>query len=148
MLESWLSTILIVQEILSWYLVGFIWLVQLSIYPQLDLLLRHAPEIWHQTHQRHCGLMGFFAGGPMIIQLVTCVACGYMLGDAVSWTLVGLVVITWVSTFFWSVPCHDKLGKYADPAISRQLLNSNWLRTIVWTGAAPLASWLRYSHIG
>ena len=94
MLEPWLPTILIIQEIISWYLVGFIWLVQLSIYPQLDLLLRHAPDIWHQTHQRHCGLMGFFAGGPMIVQLGTALICCYVFADAVSWTLVSLVVIT------------------------------------------------------
>ena len=147
MLEPFLPSLLIINEIVSWYLVGFIWLVQLSIYPQLHLLLQHAPDIWHGTHQRHCGLMGFFAGGPMIAQLSCSAAFIFGIGGTLSILFICLVLATWLLTFLWSVPCHNRLGKGPDTDASRQLILSNWPRTIIWTAAAPLATWLRVAHI-
>jgi hypothetical protein len=44
-----------------------------------------------------------------------------------------LVVIIWLSTFTLQVPMHRKLQSEKDQACIRQLVNSNWIRTIAWT---------------
>ena len=47
----------------------------------------------------------------------------------------GAVLQIWASTFFLSVPCHEKLARdgFTEETV-RKLIISNWMRTLVWTG--------------
>ena len=58
------------------------------------------------------------------------------------WIGIGLVAAIWLSTAFLQVPSHGKLVKAFDPAAHKWLVNSNWIRTIVWTARGALVTWM------
>ena len=39
----------------------------------------------------------------------------------------------WASTFFLQVPCHLRLSAGWDAATHRLLVQSNWIRTVLWS---------------
>ena len=49
--------------------------------------------------------------------------------------IVGMTALLgiWVSTFFLQVPCHLQLSTGWDAQTLRFLVNSNWIRTILWS---------------
>ena len=55
------------------------------------------------------------------------------------WTNCSLVVLLWGSTFLWQVPKHERLSVAFDAAVHQQLVQSNWLRTGLWTAKGLVA---------
>jgi len=53
-----------------------------------------------------------------------------------------LVIIIWASTFFLSVPQHQKLLQGFNQAAYEKLLQSNWIRTIAWTARSLVLLYL------
>jgi hypothetical protein len=55
--------------------------------------------------------------------------------------LLGLTLLAgiWASTFFLQVPCHLKLSTGWDAATHRFLVQSNWIRTVLWTARLGVA---------
>ena len=64
--------------------------------------------------------------------------------EAVAGAGVLLVFLLWGSTFFWQVPAHQRLSESFDPATHRRLVQSNWLRTVGWTGRGLLICWINW----
>jgi len=50
-----------------------------------------------------------------------------------------LIVVVWLSTGLWQVPCHRQLERGLDPVSVRRLAATNWARTLAWTARAALA---------
>ena len=50
-----------------------------------------------------------------------------------------LVVIIWITTVVFSVPCHRRLSKGFDANVLRKLILTNWLRTALWSARSFLA---------
>ncbi len=55
------------------------------------------------------------------------------------WGLVLLVVI-WCSTVFFQMPQHRVLGLGFHDKAYRRLVQSNWIRTLSWTGRSLLVA--------
>lgn len=43
------------------------------------------------------------------------------------------VLLIWLSTFLIQVPLHNALGVEKDTEAIRRLVQTNWIRTILWT---------------
>jgi hypothetical protein len=39
----------------------------------------------------------------------------------------------WASTFLLQVPCHDRLSRGWDEGVHARLVQTNWIRTVLWT---------------
>ena len=50
--------------------------------------------------------------------------------------------LLWLVTLVFSIPCHYKLSKGKDDKVIERLINTNWLRTILWTFRAIWLLWL------
>ena len=47
--------------------------------------------------------------------------------------LVVTVSLIWLSTFLLQVPCHNRLKHGYDERIIKKLIQTNWIRTMLWT---------------
>lgn len=125
----------------SLYMAGVIWTVQLAHYFLFDKV---GTEGWATYHRLHSRQMSLVVVLPMVIQLGA--ACLLALSPPAIpavprwfWLFgAGLVIGTWASTFFISVPLHAKLGGGFDAEACRALLQTNWIRTGLWTAQAVL----------
>ena len=55
-----------------------------------------------------------------------------------------IVLLIWLVTFAFSVPCHSRLSKSKNGSSIRKLISTNWLRTVLWTlKSFILAFWFK-----
>ncbi|MCB2409295.1 hypothetical protein [Hymenobacter lucidus] len=138
-----LLKLLLLNFALAAYLTGVIWLVQLVHYPGFVQASGAGFAAFHQAHLRR---MGWVVMGPMVAELLL---AGWLawaakgLGAAGWWSL-ALVVGIWLTTFFISVPFHNRLTRDGYNYITIDgLVRTNWLRTLAWTARMLLlGAWL------
>jgi hypothetical protein len=119
------------QTLINFGIFVILWLVQIIIYPSfLRMEGEHLLE-WHQTYvYRFTWIIA-----PMILlQLMASVAAVLVTGTVLNWLLLGLVLLCCLLSFGVSVPLHRKIDQ-GDPTqvLRRQLILTNWPRTILWT---------------
>lgn len=122
------------------YMTGLIWFVQLVHYP----LMAEVSEQHYRTYQHLHERRTTYAVAPaMFVEL----ACALWLviklqtttSPPLAWMGLILVVLLWLSTAFIQVPCHKKLANGFDAKTHRRLVNTNWLRTVLWSARAVIA---------
>ena len=129
----------IINIIISWGVVVLIWLVQLVHYPSFRYI---DAEQFTAFHQHHTQSITFIVMPLMLAEL----------GLAIYWVmkngfngvvLVALVLVigVWLSTFLIQIPLHHELSTGKDLAVIQKLVQSNWVRTFLWTAKAFLVSW-------
>ncbi len=128
------SALFVVNLIATWYMVGLIWMVQIVHYNMFD---RVGLEQFQQYEADHNRLITPIVGVPMLFELATAVLLLFAAPDSFPrWAaIVGLVLIglIWISTVMLQIPCHTQLLGGFDEATYRRLVNSNWIRTGLWT---------------
>lgn len=111
------------------YLTGVIWVIRLTHYPAFALIdAKH----FERFHARHTAVMGGIVGPVMVFELATAVILSRSLAAEWLLNLAGVVLI-WIVTFGLSVPAHNKLAAGQDQQVIRRLVQSNWIRTVIWT---------------
>ncbi|MFM1903366.1 MAG: hypothetical protein RLZZ440_1266 [Planctomycetota bacterium] len=132
------------QVIASGMMCGVIWFVQLVHYPQLgDVPGEAGREYARRNRQR----TAWVVLPPMIVEAVAAVWCAVWppagVAPALTYVGLGLVVAAWLSTLLVQMPLHERLGREGSrPDLVGRLVASNWLRTLLWTGRALLATWM------
>ena len=128
------SALFVVNLIATWYMVGLIWMVQIVHYNMFD---RVGLEQFQQYEADHNRLITPIVGVPMLFELATAVLLLFAAPDSFPrWAaIVGLVLIglIWISTVMLQIPRHTQLLSGFDEATYRRLVNSNWIRTGLWT---------------
>ncbi len=118
------------QLVVSAYLVGLIWLIQLIHYPSFASI---AAERWQGFHHAHTTAMGLLAGAPMVASLLLGLWLAWRDGGSPQYVALGCEVAAWIVTFAVSVPLHQRLAAGPDPQAIALLISTNWLRTAAWT---------------
>jgi len=127
---------------------GVIWIVQIVVYPQLLYVDSKGFITYEKGHMHRIGLV---VGPMMILELVTGLYLWIQGGipEAVRtpffWSI-GLGMIIALSTAIIQAPIHGQLaaeGK-VDHKINK-LINSNWIRTVCWTGRTLLIAYIFYN---
>lgn len=126
----------------SWALFGLIWVIQLVHYPAFEFV---DSQNFLAFHQHHTSAITFIVMPLMLIEL----GLSIYLGQHYQWNTVYLiplllVLIIWLSTFFIQVPLHNTLGNGKDSDLIQKLVNTNWIRTILWTIKAIWVSYYFY----
>lgn len=118
----------------TWYLVGLIWMVQVVHYNLFD---RVGEENFARYEADHSRLITPVVGPVMLIEIAT--ASLLLVSAPVGmprWAIVaGLAAVVgiWLSTALIQVPCHNRLTNGFNETDYRKLVNSNWIRTVLWT---------------
>ena len=137
------TTLLILNLLATWFMVGLIWMVQIVHYPLFAKVRADSFVAYQSSHQR---LTSFVVGPPMLLEAFTSIlmcwyppaGCGMLLILAG----IALVLILWLSTASLQIPCHMKLEQGFDAAVHQKLVNSNWLRTVAWSTRGVLVTWM------
>ncbi len=142
---------LIIQLLATGFMTGLIWFVQLVHYPMMEGWPHDDFGRWELAHRDRTGPVVI---PPMLAE-----------GAAAAWLLIrrprgvpawlpllgiGLLASIWASTFFLQVPCHLKLSAGWDAATHRLLVQSNWIRTVLWSArlGVAVAMLVRYQPSG
>lgn len=110
----------------------FLWVVQCIIYPSFRHLREAVFQNWHRAYQRRISLI---IGPILLMQMFLVCFEAFFSPSAYSLIRLCLIAACWLITACVSVPLHQKIerGVAREQSIER-LIESNWLRTVLWTG--------------
>lgn len=119
---------------------GLIWFVQIVHYPMMASFER---KNFAAHEKEHCDRTGWVVV-PLMLGEISTFALLLLEGFRPSaFLLSGLLLgAIWASTFFLQVPLHRALLQGWNPKAHQQLVATNWIRTVAWTGRAFLLGWL------
>tara|TARA_R110002072_G_scaffold1280_7_gene10358 strand:+ start:754 stop:1146 length:393 start_codon:yes stop_codon:yes gene_type:complete len=125
-------------------MVGLIWFVQLVHYP---LLSRVGDADFVTYEAGHVQRTSWVVIPLMLAELLSSLALVLEGGDLVSRpeALIGLALLAgvWASTFFLQVPLHQRLGAGFAAFDHERLVQTNGIRTALWSARGVLVlSWL------
>lgn len=129
-----MNLLLIVNAAATWVMVGIIWFVQVVHYPLLAVVpVESAREVAAQ-HQTRTGRVVM---APMAVEGATTL---WLMFDRpaevhwlLAWTAGVCVAVALVSTVVLSVPRHGLMASQPTETIGRELVVTNWPRTVAWT---------------
>jgi hypothetical protein len=113
------------------FLTGLIWLIQLVHYPSFKYI---DPTKFTDYQRFHTLTITFIVGPVMVFEIFSGL---YLLIQNQFQGLflinfLGLLLI-WLATAFFSVPAHGILAKEMNMSSIQFLVNTNWVRTILWS---------------
>jgi hypothetical protein len=132
-----LRWLLAAHAIVTLFMTGLIWFVQVVHYPLFDRVGKADFASYEQEHTRRTG---WLVGGPMLLELGLAAALAWSPGGTAAWCGLGLLAIIWLSTAVWQVPMHRRLERGFDQAAHLRLKRGNWVRTIAWSLRGVLAA--------
>ena len=135
------SVILLINVASTLYMVGLIWFVQLVHYPLFKGVGEEGFAEYQTKHQRWTTIA---VGPAMLLEATTSILLVWYappVNPALILLGVGLLFVIWVSTALLQVPCHAQLERGFDAKIHRQLVLTNWLRTVCWSLRGLLVCW-------
>ena len=126
--------VLLINLLSTWTMVGVIWFVQVVHYPLLSVVPVESAASVTVEHQRRTG---WVVGAPMALEGVTTLALLVMVPEGVAWFvpwLAGIpLAVALGATIFLSVPRHERMAREPDAQVGKELVSTNWVRTIAWT---------------
>jgi hypothetical protein len=134
----WTDLAWLVHCLTVFYMTGVIWQVQIVHYPLFKWV---GGANFKKYHELHTTGMGRVVGPMMILQFVSAVYLFVALPLKPVQPLIALSLSTFVfvATFFVSVPLHSELSDGFEPQAYFRLVQTNWARTILWTGHSFLS---------
>ncbi|MCA9135517.1 MAG: hypothetical protein KDB00_02130 [Planctomycetales bacterium] len=136
------NLIFLANLIVTWYMVGLIWMVQTVHYKMFD---RVGEPQFISYEADHCNLITPIVGPPMLIEIVTAaMLLVYAPHGIPRWAMAAgfaAVLGIWLSTYFFQVPCHNRLMNGFNQSDYQRLVGSNWIRTVLWTARGILLAY-------
>lgn len=128
------------QTFASTVMAGVIWTMQLVHYPLFALVGRDAFALYERAHMSRITLIV----APMMLLELVCaiwfvVRTPLGIPRWIPWLGLAMVIALWLSTATLQGPTHTRLASEFSEERIRFLVNTNWLRTILWTARAILA---------
>lgn len=135
-----LNLFFLINSAATLFMAGLIWLIQLVHYPSFHFVDQSNFKEFHLFHSTR---ISFVIIPVMILEIVTSgiLWWNYSAFDINS---IGfyLVILIWIATAGFSVPNHNKLGNGKNTETINSLVNTNWVRTILWSIKAVLTIYL------
>lgn len=125
---------------------GLIWFVQAVHYP---LFASVGSREFPAYGRSHAALTTWVVAPPMLIEGLTAILLFWFQPPGISIRALqaglALLAISWFSTAFLQVPCHNALSKVFDSGVHQRLVLTNWLRTAAWSLRGGLVLWMAWS---
>lgn len=124
----------------SCFMAGLIWFVQVVHYPSF-FDFRTDEAAFEAFHGNHLFRTGIVVIPMMLAELGTSITLSLSASPVPKINIIGLAVVSliWLSTFLLQVPAHNKLQNGFDEKVIGRLINTNWIRTILWSTKALLS---------
>lgn len=125
---------------LTGFMVGLIWFVQLVHYP---LLAAVGPDRFLVYENQHMRRTTWIVAPVMLLEAATALALCYVYAETPRFSLANLnlaiLALIWLSTMLLQAPIHRKLSRGAPTTLIPLLVRTNWIRTWAWTARAVIA---------
>ena len=129
----------------TFFLTGLIWIVQLVHYPTFKYVDKVEFIPFENFHKNRISIIVI---PLMFTELITGMLLYYASEFGIIYSVATLLLIcTWLSTFFLSVPLHSKLSAGKNIESIRKLILTNWPRTIFWTLRSLMLSYITYNKL-
>lgn len=113
---------------------GVIWFVQVVHYPLLAIVPVENAKVVAGEHQSRTARV---VGAPMAVEGVTTLWLMFdrPVGVSWMWTWAGgvCVAVALLCTVLLSVPRHARMAEKPDAQVGRELVVTNWPRTVAWS---------------
>lgn len=147
--------ILIAHAAATLYMTGLIWFVQVVHYPLMAAVGREGFAAYESAHARLTTfvvapgmLVEALCAGLLVLGLFEAGLPADRTPDRLTYWLILLgaaaLLLVWATTFLVSVPLHGKLSAGFDARAHALLVNTNWIRTFLWSSRAAIACTLLY----
>jgi uncharacterized membrane protein len=142
-------TLLGLQVLSTVFMTGLIWFVQIVHYPLMDNVAGEAFTRYERRHQR---ATTWVVAPAMLVELVTAIGLVVVLSQPYARALaiagLALVLAIWGSTLGLQMPLHRRLAEGHQPALIHRLVQTNWIRTVLWSLRSALVLLLAYEVMG
>lgn len=138
-LDQALKLVLLIHASSTLMMTGLIWFVQIVHYPLMARVGVDGFPLYEAAHTRRTT---YVVAPLMLIELSTAIALAFgPLAIEGSLTILGIVclVAIWISTALLQVPKHRVLEKGFDARTHERLVQTNWIRTVLWSVRSVLA---------
>ena len=133
--------LLTVHLVSACIMVGVIWFVQLVHYPLLAVVPIESAKQVAEKHQKWTGIV---VGPPMVVEGVSTLILWANTPSGVWWWLTWVngacLAVALLCTIFLSVPRHARMVEAPDAQVGKELVRTNWPRTIAWTMCGFIAA--------
>lgn len=114
----------------SFSMFGVIWIVQLVHYP----LFMYVDQTSFQKFEKiHVNRIAFIVIPLMLTEFLSGIYLWYLTHDHLYAYNFFIIILIWLSTAFLSIPYHNKLIKQKSKMAIKGLINTNWIRTTLWS---------------
>lgn len=125
-----MDSVFIIQLTSCFFMTGLIWTIQLVHYPSFHFVDPNKDISFTQFHVQRITPIVL---PVMVVELFSAAWLAYFKPNTMTVLNFALVILIWLSTFFFSVPLHSKLAlNYESNTISK-LVKTNWPRTLLWS---------------
>ena len=124
-----MNSLLLIHFSTSLFMSGVIWIIQLVHYPSFRYISEVSFEDFCKFHVRS---ISFIVMPIMVTELATSLFLLYLNFNMYLFINVVINFLIWISTFFLSVPLHEKLSSGYEIHTIDKLIATNWFRTILW----------------
>lgn len=128
------DVVLLLNVVSTFTMVGVIWFVQVVHYPLLSVVPVESASTVAVDHQRRTGWVVMV---PMTVEGFTTLGLLKWVPDGVAWWVPWLngvfLAVALGCTVFLSVPRHARMAAQPDASVGRELVVTNWPRTVAWS---------------
>ncbi len=125
-----IDTLYFIQLVCNSYLVSLVFMTQFITYPTfLDI----DKDKFSEYHQKYVNKISFIVAPVMLIELLTLFIIAYLSSDFLIVKTLILLLVIWMTTFFIMIPSHNRISKSFNKKEIINLINYNWVRTILWS---------------
>ena len=135
--------------VVSSFMVGLIWLIQLVSYPLFSYVNVGDFQKYHSRHVKK--ITPIVALAMTLEASIALILLIFTPSDSVGLLVINtlLVCLIWVSTAFIQIPYHQRLEFPKNQILyTEKLIKTNWIRTILWTFKLIISIWVLMSFVG
>lgn len=138
-----MPTILLICIFSTFAMTGLIWLIQLVHYPLFGKVGEEQFVAYETAHSRRITPIVM---PLMVAELLSCLwlawrpeTAGQFTAPQWLWvTAAAMAVLIWISTAVLQVPMHNRLEQGFNEQVWRSLVNTNWIRTALWSSRSVI----------
>ena len=135
--------------VVSSFMVGLIWLIQLVSYPLFSYVNVGDFQKYHSRHVKK--ITPIVALAMTLEASIALILLIFTPSDSIGLFVINtlLVCLIWVSTAFIQIPYHQRLEFPKNQILyTEKLIKTNWIRTILWTFKLIISIWVLMSFVG
>ena len=139
-----IESILLFQIVINVYLLGVIIMTQFITYPTFLVIDKNS---FNKYHRKYVNIISIIVAPAMVLEITSLIVLVYLSKDFLLVKSLILLLCIWLTTFIIMVPSHNILSRKNDSNEIKKLINTNWVRTSLWSVKLIVMLFIYYEKI-